>query len=247
MYAHLAFRRLLVFAVAALMAASSASAQQPAEVTSDAQVRDTAIAPAAGGQDVGHTAQATGHGPDAAHGHAAHIGAENVSAAPEEFKADLAIYSFVVFLLLVAILTKFAWGPISAGLDQREQRIANQIAAAEKANADARLILAEYQRKLAASADEVRAIIDEARRDAEHTQQEILAKARADAQVERDRALREIDTATNQALKQLAEQSANLAVELAGKILRAQITPGDHTRLIEESTAKFLHAAPSKN
>src|SRR4051794_33128053 len=39
---------------------------------------------------------------------------------PEEFKSDLAIYTFVVFMLLLALLTKFAWGPISQGLAKRE-------------------------------------------------------------------------------------------------------------------------------
>ncbi len=92
----------------------------------------------------------------------------------------------------------------------------------------------------------MRAIIDEARRDAEHTQQEILAKARADAQAERDRSLREIETAKDQALKELGERTADLAVDLAGKIVGARLNAGDHQRLIEEALSRFP-ASPSKN
>ena len=57
------------------------------------------------------------HGEAAAHGggHTAHIGQEGVSEDPGEFKSDLAIYTFVVFFLLLALLYKFAWGPISEG------------------------------------------------------------------------------------------------------------------------------------
>jgi F-type H+-transporting ATPase subunit b len=214
---------------------ASAFAWQPrAEVSSEEQVRDAAHPPAAADEHAGHDA------------HGSHIGEPHGKASPEEFKTDLAIWSFVVFLLLLAILWKFAWGPIVAGLDKREERVAEHIAAAEKANADAKLMLADYERKLASSADEVRAIIDEARRDAEHTQQEILAKARADAQAERDRSLREIETAKDQALKELGERSADLAVDLAGKIVGARLSTGDHQRLIEEALSRFP-ASPSKN
>jgi F-type H+-transporting ATPase subunit b len=231
--------RILAASALLALAAAPALAQQP-EVRSDAEVHDAA-APA--GQ------AAAGHSDEHGHGHdnVAHVGHGTASDKPEEFKADLAIYTLIVFLLLMALLWKFAWGPISEGLERREMRIAEQIAAAEKANLDAKAMLAEYERKIAGTADEVRAIIDEARRDAEHTQQEILAKARADAQVEKERGIREIETATNQALKQLAEQSANLAVDLAGKILRAQISPAEHAKLIDESTKKFLEASPSQN
>ena len=185
---------------------------------------------------------------DEAHGEHGHgIGHPTGKADPLEFQTDLAIWTAVVFVLLLVVLRQFAWGPIVTGLEKREQGIAANIAAAERANQDARNMLAQYERKLAGSADEVRAILDEARRDAEHTQQEILAKARVDAQAEKDRGIREIETATNQALKQLAEQSANLAVELAGKIVQSQLNPSEHTRLIEEAMARFPQGSPSKN
>ena len=94
---------------------------------------------------------------------------------------------------------------------------------------------------------EVRGILDEARRDAQHTQQEILAKARDDARAERDRALREIETATQQALKELAGKSTDLAIELAGRIVRAELKPADHTRLIADAVAGFGSNHPSNN
>jgi len=53
---------------------------------------------------------------------------------PLWFQRDLALWTGVVFVLLFAILWKFAWGPIREGLDKREQGIADQIAQAEAAN-----------------------------------------------------------------------------------------------------------------
>jgi F-type H+-transporting ATPase subunit b len=177
--------------------------------------------------------------------HGPHIGEGGVSDSPVEFKGDLAIWTFLVFLLLLGILGKFAWGPISQGLERREHHIAEQIASAERANADAKEMLAQYERKLASAQDEVRAIIDEARRDATHTQQEILAQARADAATEMDRARREVETAKDQALRELAETSAKLAVELAGKIIRAQLDPNQHAQLVSEALSRFPN--PSAN
>lgn len=178
--------------------------------------------------------------------HGEEIGMAGASATltkPEEFRSDLAIVSFIIFLLLLAILTKFAWGPIVQGLEKREQTIAEHIAAAERSHEQAKALLAEHERKLAGAADEVRALLDEGRRDADRVKQEILAEAKAGADNERVRALRDIESATDQALKSLAERSASLAVELAGKIVQAKLSPADHNRLIQEAVAKF----PSQN
>jgi len=192
----------------------------------------------------------TGHPIDNSHaagGHGHGAGAAGVSNDPSEFKHDLAIYSFVVFLLLLAILYKFAWGPISAGLEKREHRIAEHIAAAERSHAEAKAMLTEYERKLATAQDEVRAILDEARRDAQHTQEEILAKARSDAAIESARAKHEVETARDQALKQLVETSANLAVDLAGQILKTKLGPAEHSQLIADAVAKFHPQHASSN
>lgn len=178
-------------------------------------------------------------------GHGVHFGQEDVDLDPSELKGDLAIFTFIVFLLLLGILWKFAWGPISHGLEKREHGIAEHIAAAERANLEAKEMLAQYERKLASAQDEVRAIIEEARRDASHTQQEILAKAKADAVAEMDRAKREVETAKDQALRELAETSANLAVELAGKIIRTQLDAGQHAQLVTEALSRFPAASPN--
>ncbi len=196
----------------------------------------------AGHTEAGHGE--AGHG-EAAHGAAGH-GEHHASPTATEqvmemlsIKADTAIWTAAVFLLLLAVLSKFAWGPIAQALEQREHSIAEHIASAEKAHRDAKSMLADYEKKLANVQDEVRAILDEARRDAEHTQQEILAKAQADAQTYRDRALREIETATSGALKELSERSAHLAVDLAGKLIRQRLSPADHSQLIADAVANF--------
>ena len=117
------------------------------------------------------------------HGEAGHAGQAD-RPDPLAFDPDLAIWTAIVFLVLLGVLGKFAWGPIVDGLEKREQTIADNIAAAERASEEAKAMLAEYEAKLAGAADEVRAMLEEARRDAEHTKQEILAEAKSARQAE---------------------------------------------------------------
>jgi F-type H+-transporting ATPase subunit b len=166
---------------------------------------------------------------------------------PLAFDPDLAIFTAIVFVLLLVVLRKFAWGPISEALDQRERAIADNIAAAKKQNDDAKAILVQYEQKLAHAADEVRKILEEARRDADHTKQQILAEAQAGAETERKRVLRDIQIATDQSLKELSEKTADLAVDLAGKIVRAQLKAEDHAELIRQAMDQFGSAGPSAN
>ena len=187
----------------------------------------------------GHEAEtADAHGSEE-HGGDEHGGAVN----PLAFEPDLAVFTLVVFLILLAILGKFAWGPIATALDQREHRISDNIAQAERLQAEAKAQLVIYEQKLATAADEVRQLLEEARRDAEHTKDEILAQAKADAKAEHDRAMREVRNAKDAALKEIGETSANFAVEMAAKIVQKQLSPEDHARLVREAVASF----PSSN
>ncbi|MBI3464810.1 MAG: F0F1 ATP synthase subunit B [Planctomycetes bacterium] len=191
----------------------------------------------AAAQDAGR-AKAGGHD---AHEHIGLAGGANTD--PAEIRRDLAIYTFVVFLILLAILWKFAWGPIASSLEAREKHIHNEIAAAEQANAEAKRLLAEHDKKLTEVQNEVRVILDEARRDAQHTQTEILKQAQAEAQAARDRAKREIEQARDLALKQLFDQAADLATEVAGRIVQRSLNPQDHRDLVQQA----LNELPSKN
>jgi F-type H+-transporting ATPase subunit b len=166
---------------------------------------------------------------------------------PAAWKLDLALWTFVVFVVLLAVLGKFAWKPLAAGLDKRERGVAQQIAQAEAANQQARQLLADYEQKLAAARDEVRGILDEARRDAERLGKDLLDKAHADAEAERQRALREIDTATAHALKEIADRTATMAVDLAGRIVHAKLNPKDHVKLIEQAIGNYVGGPPSRN
>ena len=177
-------------------------------------------------------------------------GASDISPIPTSWQqvgSDLAIWTAMVFLVLLLVLWMLAWRPIVEGLQRREQRIAEEIASAKRSNADARKLLEEYQQKLAASGEDVQKMLDAARRVAEHVGHQIVEKAKADAEVEHQRALEEIEQAAANALKELAEESAALAVDLAGKIVHSQLDPKAHSHLIEQAVADFSKPQSGKD
>ncbi len=147
----------------------------------------------------------------------------------------------------MAILRKFAWGPISSGLEKREQSIADNIATAENAAEEARKLTSHYEEKLAGAADEVRAIIDEARQNAERTGQQIIEKAQAKATEEGQRLIQEVEQAKRAALREISDRGADLAISLAGKIVAKELRPEDHATLIRNDLAKFSDTTPSDN
>jgi F-type H+-transporting ATPase subunit b len=172
-----------------------------------------------------------------------HAGGSTEMENPAAFAVDMALYSFVVFLILVGILWMFAWGPITKALDAREEGILAKINDATAASEKAQATLAEYQAKLDAGAEEVREMLAEARRDAEATKARITADAEAVAAKERQRAIDDIHRAKEGALQELAELSATQAVELAQGIVGRQITGEDHSRLVQEAVERL----PSSN
>jgi F-type H+-transporting ATPase subunit b len=185
---------------------------------------------------------------EAAHGHdPGHGDASAALESPADFRTDLAIYTFIVFLLLLGILGTLAWPKISVALEEREKRIEANIAAAEAKHEEAKQLLAEHEAKLASAAGEVRALLEEARRDAEVTREEIIAEARVAAKAERDRAVRDIEIAADHAMKNLAETSANLAVDLAGKVIRETINPSQAQELVRSALESLSATTPSKN
>jgi len=191
----------------------------------------------------GAEAPAAAHGAEPPAASAATEAAEprqgEVDINPLDFQGDLAIWTAAVFLVLMVILWVFAWRPIANGLRKREQRIADEIASAERSNAEARGLLEEYERRLAAAGEEVHQMLDAARRDAEQVGRQIVEKAQADAKAEHGRALEDIEQAAANALKELAQESAALAVDLAGKIVNRQLDPAAHSQLIEQAVTGF--------
>lgn len=152
-----------------------------------------------------------------------------------EIKSDLAIWTFVLFLCLLGVLAKFAWGPLVAGLEKREQAISAKIEEAQHSAEQAAKQLQQYEAKLAAATEEAREIVSQARRDAEAAGERIVSEAQDVANRERERAVEDIRTAKSVAVQEISERTVDLAVAMAGQLIRREVSAGDRSQLIREA------------
>jgi F-type H+-transporting ATPase subunit b len=179
---------------------------------------------------------------DAEHGHDA---ADNRSAFLRQL-AEQGLWTIVVFLVLLFVLRRVAWGPMLEGLNKREETIQRALDEAQRAQDEARTLREQLQREMGQASDKVRALMDEARRDAQHTADEMVAKARGEIQSERDRLRRELDTARDQALQELWQHTANLATLISAKAIGRNISEEDHRRLVDEALAELPKAGANE-
>jgi F-type H+-transporting ATPase subunit b len=152
---------------------------------------------------------------------------------------DLGLYTLIVFGLLMFILSKYAWPHIKSGLEKREANILGALDQARKDRADAEARLAEAKKQLAEAAQQARAILDEARKDADALKAAETEKGAKDAQAERERANRDIDSKMEAMKKELTQEVIQLAALMATKALGRQVTLENQRELLDESIAEL--------
>jgi F-type H+-transporting ATPase subunit b len=155
------------------------------------------------------------------------------------FAGDIgnAVWTVIIFLAVLFVLGKYAWGPLLSGLQSRETYIRESLETARRDRTEAEARLKEYQDKLATARTEATAIIEEGRRDAEAVKKKIEQHAKEEADRMIERARREIHSATVEATRELYSLSASLATDLASRVLGREVNSQDHDRLIAESIA----------
>lgn len=163
------------------------------------------------------------------------------SADPNPLKADvpLALWSLGVFLVFLFLLKIIAWKPMTEGLATREANIRGAIDEAHSAREQAAKLLSDHEAKIAGTKKEVDEIIAEARRDAQHTANEIKAKAEAEAEATRSRVLTDIERAKDQAIDELASRERDLIANATETVLGRTLTDDDRGRLIDEALSQF--------
>lgn len=149
------------------------------------------------------------------------------------------LVTIIVFLLLLAVLAKFAWGPIVAGLEGRENKIRADIEAAEKARADAETARAEYERQIADAEKRVSDLIAQANADGQQLATRLRSDAQADAEEIRDRAKRDIEQSRRDAVADVRREAAVMATAIAEKILQREVSAEDQKQLIQASLDEF--------
>lgn len=144
-------------------------------------------------------------------------------------------WTLVTLVVVFLILQRFAWKPLLSALQEREAFIEDKLSQAAVQNEAAEKRLAEYEERLANARTEVEAILDEARRDAAVLREREESAAKEEAQAMIQRAKREIEVATDTAVKHLYEKTTALATTAASAILDRELKPEDHERLVADA------------
>jgi F-type H+-transporting ATPase subunit b len=158
-------------------------------------------------------------------------------------ETQVLIWSVIVFLALLALLWKFAWGPLMKALDEREKRIQKRIDDGEARLRDAESKHSQYEKRLLDIEDERRALLDKARQNAERVAAETQAKGRAEVDRLVERAKREISLAQAKAADDLKAQSVDMVIKVVEEVLDRHIKEDEHRQFVEECIEKYEKSA----
>ncbi|MDG4658508.1 F0F1 ATP synthase subunit B [Ectobacillus antri] len=142
------------------------------------------------------------------------------------------VYQLVIFLILLALLRKYAFGPLMGIMKQREEHIAGEIEAAERNNAEAKKLVEEQRIAMAQSRQEAKELIERAKKQAEEQKEGIIAAAKAEAEAVKASAVQEIQREKEQALAAVQAQVAALSVQIASKVIGKELKEEDQAALI---------------
>ena len=147
----------------------------------------------------------------------------------------LFIWTVLTFLVLLALLAKFAWNPLLEALDTRQQGIRKALDDAQTAKQELERLEQESAQIMRKARVEAEAIVTQSRADADRLREEIRQKAKADADGILRNAERQIQLETSRALQQIRSEAVDLSVSIASKIIQRNITKEDNERLIADA------------
>lgn len=146
---------------------------------------------------------------------------------------DMVVMLFF-FILLMYLVSKFAWGPVMNMMQKREEYVAGEIEAAEKSRAEAEKASKEAVEQLRQTRQEAQQIIEDAKNAGMKQEQDIVASARKEADRIKLAAQEEIQNEKEKAIQALQDQVASLSVLIASKVIEKEISAQDQDKLIEE-------------
>jgi F-type H+-transporting ATPase subunit b len=142
--------------------------------------------------------------------------------------------TLVLFALFALVLAKFAWGPLLEAIDGREKSVREGVEGAQKANAEAQALLAQHKEMLRQAGREREEMVARAKQDAEAFKNDLMTKARTEADQIVTRAKAQIEREKGQAIQELRAQVADIAVEAASKIVKSSLTPEAQKKLVSD-------------
>ena len=156
-----------------------------------------------------------------------------------DLNPGLTLWTGITFLVLLVVLSRFAWGPIVKMLEERERTIKDAIDAAKKERHEAERLLAEQKDGLVRAQREAAELARRNQQEVEALRQELTARARKEADELVATARQQIAEELSKARAELKAQVADLAIDAAGRLVKANLDEKAQRKLVEEYIAQL--------
>jgi F-type H+-transporting ATPase subunit b len=143
-------------------------------------------------------------------------------------------WTLLIFLVLFFVLWKFAFGPITAAVEQRERALEEAIASAKRDREESAKLLADHKAQMEQARAEAQRLIAEGRAIGEKMRTDMLAETKVQQQDLLERARRDIATERDSAIAQLRREAVDLAIAGAGRVIEKNMDSAQNRRLVEE-------------
>jgi F-type H+-transporting ATPase subunit b len=160
--------------------------------------------------------------------------------------AGLAFWTLLIFLILLAILSKFAYPKILASVEAREKALEDALAAANRDREEAAALLAEHRRQIEAARDEAQKLIAEAKVAGEKVRADVIEQAHREQQQMLERARREIQSERDKAIAVLRNEAVDLAIRAAGKVVEKNLDAQSNRAIVESYLASVALAGSER-
>ncbi|WP_243291970.1 F0F1 ATP synthase subunit B [Bacillus sp. FJAT-47783] len=157
-----------------------------------------------------------------------------LGAAGGAFNGGDILFQLIAFLILLALLKKYAFGPLMGMMKKREDHIANEIRSAEQKHEEVKKLAEEQRELLKKARQESQELVENAKKIGEQQKEDIIQTARAEANRLKEAARQEIEQEKEQAVAALREQVASLSVLVASKVIEKQLNEKEQEKLIND-------------
>ena len=150
----------------------------------------------------------------------------------------LMVWTLVLFLFTMWVLSKLAFPRIQKALEKRASMIRENVEASERQREEADRLLEEYRQRLTQAREQADEIVSRARKAAEAAEAQAAADGRAKREELVAAARKDIETETRRSLERIRKEVADLTVLATEKVTRKTLDADDHKRLIDEALAE---------
>jgi F-type H+-transporting ATPase subunit b len=151
----------------------------------------------------------------------------------------LMVWTLVIFVVLMLVLSRYAFGPITAAVEAREKALEDAIEGAKRDREAAAKLLQEHQAAIDAARGEAQKIIAEGRAVGEKMRADMIEATRKEQQDMLERARREIESEKDKAIMQLRREAVDLALAGASKVIEQNLESQKNRQLVESYLASI--------